>query len=103
MKEVIFLGTSKHDLRDFPDEARREAGFQLGRIQAGLEPEDWKPMLGIGSGVREIRVRVGGAFRVVYLATRPEGVYILHCFQKKTQATAQRDIALARQRFKQIG
>jgi phage-related protein len=43
------------------------------------------------------------AFRVIYLASRPEGVYVLHCFQKKTQQTSQPDIELARQRFKQIG
>jgi phage-related protein len=57
----------------------------------------------IGVGVREIRVKVGGAFRVIYLASRPDGVYVLHCFQKKTQQTAQQDIEIARQRFKQIG
>ena len=60
-------------------------------------------MPGIGTGVREIRIRAGGAFRVVYLANRPEGVYVLHCFQKKTQQTAPKDIDLARARFKHIG
>lgn len=77
MKSTTFLGTSKADLQDFPVESRRECGFQLSRVQAGLEPEDWKPMPSIGPGVREIRVRVGGAFRVIYLATRPEGIYVL--------------------------
>jgi phage-related protein len=103
MKDTIFLGTSKADLRDFPEESRRECGFQLGRVQSGLDPEDWKPMPSIGPGVREIRVRAGGAFRVIYLAARHESVYVLHCFQKKTPKTAPRDIDLARQRFKQIG
>lgn len=103
MKDAIFLGTSRADLRDFPDEARREAGVELHQVQLGLEPSDWKPMPSIGPGVREIRIRLGGAFRVIYLATRPEGVYVLHCFQKKTQKTAPRDVELARQRFKQIG
>lgn len=103
MKDAIFLGSSQADLRDFPDEARRAAGYQLSRVQAGLEPEDWKPMPTIGPGVREIRIRTGGAFRVIYLATRPEGVYVLHCFQKKTQKTAQNDLELARQRLKHIG
>ncbi len=103
MKDAIFLGSSKNDLRDFPDDARRESGFQLGRIQAGLDPEDWKPMLGIGPGVREIRIRAGGAYRIIYLATRPDGVYVLHCFQKKSRKTAPRDIDLARQRLKLIG
>lgn len=60
-------------------------------------------MPSIGAGVREIRVRAGGAFRVIYLASRPEGVYVLHCFQKKTQKTAPSDLELAKLRFKQIG
>lgn len=103
MKDAIFLGTSKDDLRDFPDAARREAGVELHQVQLGLEPSDWRPMPTIGPGVREIRVRVGGVFRVIYLANRPEGVYVLHCFQKKTQKTAPRDIELAQQRFRLIG
>jgi len=48
-------------------------------------------------------VRAGGAFRVIYLATRPEGIYVLHCFQKKTSKTSPRDIDLARQRYQHIG
>jgi phage-related protein len=103
MKEAIFLGGSLDDLKHFPLESRQEAGFQLSRVQAGLDPTDWKPMTSIGVGVREIRVRVGGAYRVIYFASKPEGVYVLHCFQKKSQQTSQQDIELARQRFKQIG
>ena len=103
MKDIIFLGSSKDDLKDFPDEVRRDAGFQLSLVQSGFEPSDWKPMPDIGRGVREIRIRIGGAFRVIYLSSRPEGVYVLHCFQKKSQQTAKQDIALAQSRFKQIG
>ncbi|MFZ4701148.1 MAG: type II toxin-antitoxin system RelE/ParE family toxin [Candidatus Methylumidiphilus sp.] len=103
MKDAIFLGTSKADLRGFPDGARRDAGVALHQVQLGLEPTDWKPMPGIGPGVREIRIRAGGAFRVIYLAARCEGVYVLHCFQKKTPKTAPHDIELARQRYKQVG
>ena len=52
----------------------------------------------VGPGVKEIRVKdVSGAFRTVYLATRSEAVYVLHCFRKSTQKTAKRDIELARQ------
>ncbi len=103
MKDAFFLGSSLADLRDFPAEARNEAGFQLRRVQSGLDPENWKPMQGIGAGVREIRIHEKGAFRVIYLATRPEGVYVLHCFQKKTQKTSQQDINMARQRYRLIG
>jgi phage-related protein len=75
----------------------------LERVQRGLDPDDWKPMQTIGAGVREIRVRdVTGAFRVVYVATFVEAVYVLHAFAKKTQRTSPRDVALARSRFKDL-
>jgi phage-related protein len=97
------MGSSREDLRDFPREAQREIGYQLEHVQEGLDPDDWKPMSIVGSGVREIRVRESsGAFRCIYLATRPEGIYVLHCFQKKTQKTSQQDLDLAGKRFKSI-
>jgi phage-related protein len=103
MKQVIWMGSSKEDLRDFPEEARRQLGYQLEHVQEGVDPDDWKPMPTVGSGVREIRVRESsGAFRCIYLATRPEGVYVLHCFQKRTQKTSQQDLDLARRRFKSL-
>jgi phage-related protein len=102
-KPLQFMGTSHDDLRAFPDEARRDAGFNLDFVQRGLDPENWKPMKTVGVGVNEIRVRdATGAYRVIYLATRPEAVYVLHCFQKKTEKTSQHDIDLARKRFKAI-
>jgi len=102
MKDVQFIGSSLADLREFSPAARSEAGFQLRRVQSGLDPDDWKPMPGVGTGVREIRIHAGGAFRVIYIASLPDKVYVLHCFHKKTQKTAQHDIELARQRFRQI-
>jgi phage-related protein len=103
MKQVIWMGSSKEDLRDFPEEARRQVGYQLEHVQEGVDPDDWKPMPTVGSGVREIRVRESsGAFRCIYLATRPEGIYVLHCFQKKTQKTSQQDLDLAQRRFKSL-
>jgi len=103
MKRVTFVGDALDAIREFPASARSEAGYQLGRVQRGLDPDDWKPMVSIGSGVREIRVRdEAGAFRVIYLATLADAVYVLHAFQKKTQQTAQRDIDLARRRLRQI-
>jgi|SRR5580658_8005239 phage-related protein len=102
-KPLHFVGSSLGDLKAFPDEARRDAGFNLDAVQRGLEPEDWKTMRTVGAGVKEIRVRdASGAYRVIYLASRPEAVYVLHCFQKKTEKTNLRDIDLARQRFKAI-
>lgn len=103
MKPIAFQGGSLDDLRAFPTEARREAGHQLDRVQRGLEPDDWKPMPSVGPGVREVRVRDDtGAFRVIYTATRPEAVYVLHAFQKKTQQTARRDLDLARARLRDL-
>jgi phage-related protein len=91
------------DLRIFPATARREAGFQLDRVQRGLEPGDWKPMATVGQGVREIRIRdEDGAFRVIYMAKFAEAVFVLHCFQKKSQRTAREDIVLATQRYKEL-
>lgn len=97
------MGDSKEDLIAFPADARREAGYQLEKVQRGEVPQDWKPMGSVGSGVREIRIReASGAYRVIYLATRPEGIYVLHCFQKKTQKTSRGDLNLAQSRFKAI-
>jgi phage-related protein len=76
--------------------------YVLNRVQHGLEPNDWKPLAAVGVGVREIRIKAEGAYRIIYLATRPEAVYVLHCFQKKTQKTGRHDIELAKKRFKQI-
>ncbi len=60
-------------------------------------------MTTIGGGVKEIRIRdEAGAFRVIYLAKLADAVYVLHCFQKKTQQTSERDIRLARKRFKEL-
>ncbi len=87
MKPITFVGGALDELRDFPVNARREAGYQLDRVQRGLEPDDWKPMTGVGPGVREIRVRdTMGAFRVIYVAALTDAVYVLRAFQKKTSA-----------------
>ena len=90
-------------MRGFPAEARRQAGFELYAIQRGLDPSDWKPMKTVGSGVREIRIRVLGEWRVLYVAKFADGVYVLHAFQKKTQKTRRNDIEIARRRYNQIG
>jgi phage-related protein len=103
MKRIEFLGDSLDQLRDFPESARKEAGVQLHKVQQGFDPSDWKPMVTVGSGVREIRIRDdAGAFRVLYVTQQAEAVYVLHAFQKKTQQTAKRDLDLAIARLKQI-
>lgn len=102
-KPITFVGSSLDDLRDFPRGARREAGFQLGKVQDGEEPDDWKPMSTVGNAAREIRIRDdAGAFRVMYVAKFDEAVYVLHVFQKKTQKTARRDLDLAKTRYREM-
>ena len=104
MKPIAFVDNALDALRDFPASARREAGYQLDRLQRGLDPDDWKPMPVIGPGVREIRVRDEmGAFRVICIATLVDAIYVLHAFQKKTQRTPKRDLELADARLRQIG
>ena len=101
MKSVVFLGDSLDVVRAFPEQARRQTGFELRRVQHGLDPSDWKPMRSVGAGVREIRVRdPNGAFRILYVASLPDAVYVLHAFQKKTQKTAKRELDLAALRLR---
>jgi phage-related protein len=102
MKEIIWLGSSLNDLKSFPRNAKSEAGYQLDSVQNGDQPDDFKPMNSIGKGVEEIRINEGGQFRVIYLARREEGVYVLHCFHKKTQKTSKKDIELAKSRLKEV-
>ena len=103
MKPVRFLGNSLERLREFPEDARNDAGYQLEHVQRGEQPDDFKPMPSIGKGVEEIRVRDdSGIYRVIYTARFADAVYVLHAFQKKTQATSKRDIAIARERFAQL-
>ena len=103
MKPVIWLGNSKTDLKAFPSSAMDDMVHQLFRLQCRLDPDDWKPVPSVGTGVREIRVRdSSGAYRTIYPATRAEGIYVLHCFRKKSAKTAREDIELARQRLARV-
>jgi phage-related protein len=103
MKPVRFLGDSLKCLREFPEDARHDVGYQLDKVQRGHQPDDFKPMPSIGRGVEEIRVwDESGAYRVDYTARHAEAVYVLHAFQKKTQATAQRDVDVAKARYNEL-
>lgn len=102
-KEIRWLGSSFRDLLAFPEESRRLAGFQLGKIQAGLDPDNWKPLDTVGPGTREIRIKeVSGAYRVMYVSKFVEALYVLHCFHKKTQAISQHDMNIAMARYRAI-
>ncbi|MCA1324554.1 type II toxin-antitoxin system RelE/ParE family toxin [Herbaspirillum seropedicae] len=102
-KPIEFLGSSLRELRAFPHAARREAGHQLDQVQSGREPDDWKPMNAVGPGAQEIRLRdAAGAFRVIYIARFADAVYVLHCFQKKTQKTSKGDLDIASKRYRDL-
>ena len=103
MKKIQFLGDSLKSLREFPEDAKQDVGYQLDKVQRGEQPDDFKPMPSIGKGVEEIRVRDdSGIYRVIYTARLADAVYVLHAFQKKTQTTAKRDIALASKRYAEL-
>jgi len=102
-KELFWVGTSLKDLKGFPYNARQMAGYQLDRVQGGDEPSNWKPMNTVGAGVKEIRIKDDtGAYRVFYVAVTAKGVYVLHAFKKKTQATELKDIRLANRRYREV-
>ena len=103
MKPVRFLGDSLKCIRDFPEDAKHDSGYQLDKVQRGDQPDDFKPMPSIGKGVEEIRIwDDSGAYRVIYTARLADAVYVLHAFQKKTQATSKRDIDTAKERYTQL-
>lgn len=102
-KPIAWIGSSYKDLLAFPDEAKRLVGYQLYRVQIGLNPEDWKPFHTVGSGVKEIRIRdASGIYRVIYVAKFEDAVYVLHTFQKKSQKTSKRDVDIAKARYRAV-
>jgi len=102
-KQIRWVGSSYDDLLAFPKDARKEVGFQLGKVQTGLEATDWKPFDDVGAGTREIRIRdASGIYRVMYVAKFEEAIYVLHCFQKKTQVTNKQDRAIAAARYRAV-
>jgi phage-related protein len=103
LKAVTFHGDSLDRLRQFPQDARRQAGHELYQLQKGKDPTDWRPMPTIGVGVREIRIRdATGAYRLIYIANLPDAVHVLHAFQKKSQNTLQRDLEIAELRLRHL-
>jgi phage-related protein len=101
-KPVVWMASSKKDLRAFPQAARRRAGYEVRQVQMGLEPTDWKPMRTVGEGACEIRVRIGGEHRLIYVARFMEAIYVLHVFEKKTQRMVRSDLELARARYRDL-
>ena len=105
-KPIDWRGSSLRDIKDddiFTPNARREAGHQLSQVQAGLDPDHWKPFNDVGAGTKEIIIDLDdGWFRVMYVAKFPEAVYVLHCFKKKTNTTSKQDKEIAATRYKAV-
>ncbi len=73
------------------------------RCKVVWDPDDWKPFDDAGAGTREIRIReTSGSYRVMYVAKFEEAVYVLHCFQKRTQATNKQDKGIAEARYRAV-
>lgn len=102
LKPLIFVGTSRDDIRGFGKSVSMAIGTELLAVQMGYEPTDWKPMVTVGSGVREIRIHEGNEYRTIYIAKFSEAIYVLHSFVKKSRATAKKDIQIAKERFNYI-
>jgi phage-related protein len=105
-KPLHWQGSSLKDIKNddvFTLDARKEAGYQLSQVQAGLDPDDWKPFDIVGKGTKEIRINLDdGWFRVMYVAKFSEAVYVLHCFKKKTTSTSKRDKEITAARYKDV-
>jgi phage-related protein len=103
MRPIEFLGDSLKVISGFPNDARQAAGYQLRRVQDGEAPDDFKPIPAVGKGVEEIRIWASsGTFRVIYTARLADKVYVLHAFEKKTQAMPASEKEIARTRFKRL-
>lgn len=104
MKPIHFEGSSQEDLRGMLKEARRAIGFQLERLQAGKEPKNWKTLKGLGkgiTGVREVRVEIDtNIYRSAYVTTFGESIVVLHCWNKKTEKTAESDKKIIVNRYR---
>ncbi|WP_234907127.1 type II toxin-antitoxin system RelE/ParE family toxin [Rhizobium rhizogenes] len=104
-KPTFFMGSSKEDIREFPEDVRRQVGFALYLAESGDRAINAVPLTGFGNAmVPEIIVDYcGDTFRAVYTVQMKEAVYVLHAFMKKSKkdrSTPKREMDLVRQRLK---
>ena len=103
-RPLEWVGSSRNDLRSFPDEVQDHIGFALYQAQLGLKHGDAKPLTGLGSGMLEIVSDFDvNSYRTVYLVRFRDAVYVLHAFQKKSKrgiATPKSEIDLVKRRLK---
>jgi len=106
LRDLVWIGRAKQDLKEFPQPVQRAIGFALHRAQQGRTPETAKPLKGFGgAGVLEIVDDLDGAtYRTVYTVRLSTAIYVLHAFQKKSThgiATPRREMELVRTRLRQ--
>ena len=99
MKEIRFLGDSEKRIGGFPNSVMLRCLHELDRVRHGLDPSNWKPIKTVGPGVRKIGIQAGSAYRILYVTSRPEAIYVLHAFLKDSMQTRKKDIELARRRL----
>ena len=103
LADVIWLGDSLEVLRGFPSPMQGDLGYALEQVQRGQMPPDSKPMRTVGPGVYELRDQDERAwYRVFYLKKIADVIYVLHCFEKRTAQTEQKDIEVAKERLKRL-
>src|SRR4051794_23376745 len=103
-RPLEWVGSSKEDLREFPDEVQDHVGFALYQAQIGLKHRAAKPLAGFGPGMFEVVSDFhANTYRAVYVVRFGEAVYVLHAFQKKSKkgiATPKPEVDLIRRRLK---
>lgn len=103
MKSVLFCGDTLTRIQGLPSKARQDVGFQINKLQLGELPDNWKPIKSVGKGVNEIRVKAARShYRVMYIASLEDAIYVLHVFKKKTRKTRKSDVDLTRKRLRTL-
>ncbi|MBO3458566.1 type II toxin-antitoxin system RelE/ParE family toxin [Aetokthonos hydrillicola Thurmond2011] len=104
LRPIVWMGDSRKNIREFPEQVRASMGYALQLVQAGEIPLDAKPFKGVGSGVYELVKRYNtDTYRIVYAVKIGENIYVLHAFQKKSKKgikTPQTDVDLIKQRYR---
>lgn len=105
MKAALFHPKARDTIRDFPEDVRRGFGKAIFDLQKGanLSMPLSRAMSSVAAGAEELRVKDrSGTYRVFYYTRLVDSILIFHAFTKKTQKTPPHEIALARQRLKEM-
>ncbi len=105
LKPVVWVASTREDLKSFPREVRRNVGKALDEAQRGSKADAAKPLKGFGgAGVLEVVENFyGDTYRAVYTVRLEGYIFVLHCFQKKAKhgvATTKQDLDLVHRRYR---